>query len=195
MPLAFESLSHGPVAFGFFNIETDLLLLEHYFFFAEDFCKYIEDISQNSAKKAYRASWLIQYIESSESIGDLHGAIQGVRYSGFIGELYRRFPFPLKAEDFKQNPDGIHNRIQVDDIMKAYAHPIEIDVTAAADYRIIEIGCYRFSRDSFQQLINYVWRGGYPRWRDEIRPHYVVSMKNTLMRDSKGLFENMVFDN
>ncbi len=89
MPLAFESLSHGPVAFGFFNIETDLLLLEHYFFFADDFCRYIEDISQNSAKKAYRASWLIQYIESSESIGDLHGGIQGVRYSGFIGELYR----------------------------------------------------------------------------------------------------------
>ena len=28
MPLAFESQSHGKVAFGFFNIEIDLLLLD-----------------------------------------------------------------------------------------------------------------------------------------------------------------------
>ena len=28
MPLAFESLSHGTIAFGFFNIESDLLLLD-----------------------------------------------------------------------------------------------------------------------------------------------------------------------
>ncbi|MGD2186296.1 MAG: hypothetical protein PVI71_09215 [Desulfobacterales bacterium] len=32
MPLAFESLSHGSIAFGFFNIETDMLLLENYFY-------------------------------------------------------------------------------------------------------------------------------------------------------------------
>ena len=38
MPLAFESLSHGTVAFGFFNIESDMLLLDRYFFFAGDFC-------------------------------------------------------------------------------------------------------------------------------------------------------------
>lgn len=41
MPLAFESLSHGAIAFGFFNIESDMLLLEHYFFFATDFCEHI----------------------------------------------------------------------------------------------------------------------------------------------------------
>ena len=28
MPLAFESLSHGTIAFGFFNIDSDMLLLE-----------------------------------------------------------------------------------------------------------------------------------------------------------------------
>ena len=33
MPLTFDSLSHGKVAFGFFNIESDMLLLDHYFFF------------------------------------------------------------------------------------------------------------------------------------------------------------------
>lgn len=38
MPLEFESLSHGRIAFGFFNIETDMILLNQYFLFAEDFC-------------------------------------------------------------------------------------------------------------------------------------------------------------
>lgn len=37
MPLAFESISHGTLPFGFFNIESDMLLLDHYFFFASDY--------------------------------------------------------------------------------------------------------------------------------------------------------------
>ena len=35
MPLAFESLSHGTIAFGFFNIESDMLILDRYFLFAD----------------------------------------------------------------------------------------------------------------------------------------------------------------
>lgn len=31
MPLAFDTLSHGTIAFGFFNIDSDMLLLEQYF--------------------------------------------------------------------------------------------------------------------------------------------------------------------
>ena len=37
MPLEFESISHGKIAFGFFNIETDMILLNHYFLFATGF--------------------------------------------------------------------------------------------------------------------------------------------------------------
>ncbi|MBC8441147.1 MAG: hypothetical protein H8D87_15855 [Deltaproteobacteria bacterium] len=37
MPLSFTSKSHGNIAFGFFNIESDMLLLEKYFFFADGF--------------------------------------------------------------------------------------------------------------------------------------------------------------
>ena len=37
MPLEFQSISHGKIAFGFFNIETDMILLGHYFLFARDF--------------------------------------------------------------------------------------------------------------------------------------------------------------
>jgi hypothetical protein len=32
MPLAFESISHGTIVFGFFSINADMLLLEQYFF-------------------------------------------------------------------------------------------------------------------------------------------------------------------
>ena len=35
MPLEFESLSHGKMAFGFFNIETDMILLNEYFLSAQ----------------------------------------------------------------------------------------------------------------------------------------------------------------
>ncbi len=42
MPLAHRSLSHGTVVFGFFNIDTDCLLLNNVFFFATDFCAWIK---------------------------------------------------------------------------------------------------------------------------------------------------------
>ena len=35
MPLAFKSLSHETIAFGFFNIESDMLILDRYFLFAD----------------------------------------------------------------------------------------------------------------------------------------------------------------
>jgi hypothetical protein len=35
MPLAFESLNHGTIAFGFFNIDSDMLLLEKYFWLSQ----------------------------------------------------------------------------------------------------------------------------------------------------------------
>jgi hypothetical protein len=38
MPLAFESMSHGTIAFGFFSIDSDMLLLEQYFLFGSEFC-------------------------------------------------------------------------------------------------------------------------------------------------------------
>jgi hypothetical protein len=36
MPLAFRATSHGMVVFGFFNVETDLLLLDRLFLFPDD---------------------------------------------------------------------------------------------------------------------------------------------------------------
>jgi hypothetical protein len=86
MPLAVESLSHGTIAFGFFNIESDMLLLNRYFIFAEDFCSNAGKIAKNGGDQPYNACWPIQFIGAVEDIGDLTGAIHGVRFSGFIGE-------------------------------------------------------------------------------------------------------------
>ena len=45
MPLAFQSKSHGSVAFGFFHIETDMLLLDRCFFFCTDFCRVLSEMA------------------------------------------------------------------------------------------------------------------------------------------------------
>ena len=195
MPLAFNSISHRSIAFGFFNIESDMLLLEHYFFFASDLCRYVEDIVEWDNEKPYVTTWPIFCIESSEAIGDLMGAIHGVRFSGFIGELYKRYPFPKYEIDFKQNPMGYQTQSIVSNLIANFAEPRQISVTISNEGREVNIGDYWFNYLQFQELIKYVWRGGYPRWKDEIRPGYVTQMGNKIMNNPKDIFKTMVFSN
>ena len=101
MPLEFQSLSHDRIAFGFFNIDTDLLLMEKHFFFANFFCNTIETIA---SRKNYSKESLVMpgyIIERFENIGNLMGAIHGVDLTGFIGAVYKLFPFPHSPEEFK----------------------------------------------------------------------------------------------
>ena len=193
MPLAFESLSHGTIAFGFFNIDSDMLLLEKYFLFATDFCRQILDLAENIHKNRFVSKWQVYFIAEQTQIGDLMGAIDGTRHTGFIGKLYRKFPFPQNAQCFKQQPDGHKNQAMVHDMICDYARQIYIPVKAAKRAREIAIGEYRFSRNMFQELIKYVWRGGYPGWKDEIRPIYILTMKSAVERHRQGLFENIQF--
>ena len=44
-PPAFESISHSTIAFRFFNIDSDMLLLDQDFFCPTAFCGYIDDIA------------------------------------------------------------------------------------------------------------------------------------------------------
>ncbi len=194
MPLAFESLSHGTIAFGFINIESDLLLFNRYFLFAEDFCNYLKNIAKNADDQAYHTRWAIQFIEAAEDVGDLMGAIHGVRFAGFIGELYRRFPFPHKDENFKQKPEGFQTQSLVCEIISKYAQSRKISVAISAGGDEIEIGVYRFNRVQFQELIKYVWRGGYPRWENKIRPGYVTVMRDIISQNCKGIFNGIVFE-
>ena len=194
MPLSFDSVSHGTIAFGFFNIESDMLLCDRYFLFAMDFCNYMENLAEYADAGAYQMMWQVYFIESSQEIGDLMGAIHGIRFTGFIGELYLRFPFPGQSSDFKQNPEGKQNQALIIEMIEKYAQRREITVTISPAGKDIEIGDYRFNRVQFQALIKYVWRGGYPRWKGEIRPDYVIKMKDKIHQNRKGLFKDIVFE-
>jgi hypothetical protein len=191
MPLAFESLSHGRIAFGFFNIETDMLLCDRYFLFADVFCKYVQDLAEKAERPTWQTAWRVQVIRTPEEVGDLMGAIHGIRYTGFIGELYRRFPFPSSAQDFKQNPDGFKTQSEVSEIIGKYAVPREIQVKVNAAAGEIQVGDYRFSSSQFLELVDYVWRGGYPRWKNNIRPCYLSAMRDTLLGSCRGIFKGI----
>ncbi len=189
MPLAFESISHGTIAFGFFNIDSDMLLLDRYFFFAPEFCRSVSALNRN---KEAGSPVLIKgfFIEKAADIGDLMGAIHGVRFAGFIGEAYKRFPFPERPEDFKQKPEGARNRQVMEEIIKRYSDQLDIPLSAGDEEtaRIISAGIYRFTKQQFQELLRYVWRGGYPRWKGGVRPDYVTGMKKDLDSSDAGLF-------
>jgi hypothetical protein len=193
VPLAFETLSHGTIAFGFFNIESDMLLCGRYFLFAEDFCSHVADMTADAGAQVYQTAWRVWLIEAAEDIGDLMGAIHGVRYTGFIGELYGHYPFPGQPAAFKQNPEGDRTQSLVTDIISKYARNKEIQVIVDNEQMEMAIGSYHFSRSQFQELLKYVWRGGYPRWKNEVRPAYVIEMNEQILLNRTGLFEHIEF--
>jgi hypothetical protein len=194
MPLAFESISHGTIAFGFFNIDSDMLLLDRYFFFATEFTKYISSMAEIEKDRDSEPLWQVYYIADPGDIGDLMGAIHAVHYTGFIGETYRRLPFPVNPEDFKQKQEGYMNREIVESMIKKYAEACRITVAVDEKTQQITIGAYRFTRAVFHQLLNYVWCGGYPRWKDEVRPGYVMAMKKAVENSDNSLFAGIVFE-
>jgi len=57
MPLAFESISHGTIAFGFFNIDSDMLLLDRYFIFSTLFCGNIDEIAACDPNESRQLPW------------------------------------------------------------------------------------------------------------------------------------------
>ena len=190
MPLEFESISHGRIAFGFFNIETDMILLNHYFLFANDFCDHIVQSSEND-KETYEAPWEVYRIEKGVQIGNLMGAIHGIDHRGFIGEVYRLFPFPVKKEKFKQNPEGFKNRSPIEKMIQKYAKRTNIPFLVDHTNGKISIGEYVFSMIAFQELIKYIWAGGFPRWKGEIRPDYVMAMKEKIAQSKHPLFNGL----
>jgi len=178
MPLSFPSQSHGNIAFGFFNIEIDMLLLEDLFFFAPDFCSALIDLAQH--REASFDGWRI---DDRLQIGNLHGAIAGVDLAGFIGETYRRFPFPARPEAFKQNPQGTINRDWAAEHIASYGQKMQIVLSYDEAHGAISIADYLFDEQAFAALVDYVERGGYPRWKDDLKPEYVVEM----MQRTKGV--------
>jgi hypothetical protein len=193
MPLEFESVSHGKVAFGFFNIETDMILLNHYFLFAQDFCRYIGQAAEKN-DRTYEASWEVYPIEKGAEIGNLMGAIHGIDHTGFIGEVYTLFPFPAKREAFKQSREGFKNRAIIEKMIQKYAKRTNISFFLDQKKEKISIGQYVFTKTAFQKLIKYIWVGGFPRWKDEIRPEYVMTMKKKIKQSKSPLFNGLTLE-
>ncbi len=192
MPLAFHSVSHGEVAFGFFNIDTDMLVLEHYFFFAPEFCGLVSQLARSEVPERFSSQLQGYDIKDREKIGDLMGAIHGIHYTGFIGEVYKVYPFPGTPDAFKQDPNGHRNTAVVEEIIQRFGSRKLIDFLAANDQGNVMIGEYEFTRDWFFELVRYVWLGGYPRWRNETRPWYVLKMKEDIVANKSGFFHGMI---
>ncbi|MEJ2725824.1 MAG: hypothetical protein P8175_14510 [Deltaproteobacteria bacterium] len=191
MPLTFKSINQGLIAFGFFNIDTDLLLLEHYFLFADDFCAYLSRLAAQSEQGSFETSWEVHSIERREDAGDLTAAIRGVNHSGFIGKVYRRFPFPRNEEDFRQKPEGYGNRETLEKMLAKYATRKKIPVRGDMKNQTVAVAEYLFAKGVFRQLVEYVWLGGYPRWRDGVRPGYVLEAKKVLEKTTGWLFRGL----
>jgi len=192
MPLAFESLNRGMIAFGFFNIDTDLLLLQQYFLFADDFCGHLIRIAEGKTEETCETAWKVYSIDSPMDVGDLMAAIHGIRYTGFIGEVYKRFPFPIREAEFKQKPEGFQNRPWIISLLERWAVSKTVPIRVEKGNETVSIGEYLFTKAVFHQLIQYVWVGGYPRWKDGIRPDYVMDMKRSLEKGSGWLTRGLV---
>ena len=191
MPLEFESISHGKIAFGFFNIETDMILLNQTFLFAEDFCHYIAQAAEKS-NEIYETLRSVYLIEDQADIGNLMGAIHGIDLRGFLGEVYKLFPFPKEHGNFKQKPEGFKNRILIEGLIQKFAKRLDIPFVVNQKDDKIGIGEYLFNRASLQELIKYIWMGGFPRWKDEIRPDYALAMKKMIEQSKNHLFEGLI---
>lgn len=185
MPLAFQSLSHGTVAFGFFHIETDMLLLDRLFFWAEDFSSLIGELAQAPDDAPFQADLPGFEINNPRDLGDLHGAISGYAPGGFLGALYRLRPFPRKPGEFKQKPRGDLDREVVLAEMAACGSKIQIPIQTDPAQGVFSAGSYIFNASGLRALVDYVWRGGMPGWQDGQRPAYLTRMAETL-RGSPG---------
>jgi len=191
MPLSFESRSHGPVAFGFFNIESDMLLLDRLFFFCEDFCTWISTLAEHPAMTKQASPAVLDcevlVIRNPQDIGDLMGAIHGIRFTGFIGRVYERFPFPAAPSEFRQNPAGDRTRQKMQELIAPFSAPQTIQM-GAGDPDGFSFGPYQFTKAVCHELIRYVREGGYPRWKDNLPPACVTDMTHRLTRARNPFF-------
>ncbi len=193
MPLAFESRNCGTIAFGFFNIDSDMLLLDGVFFFSTEFTKVICDLADAYPRRPFTAAWQGYHISRPQDIGNLMNAIHGIEHNGFIGQVYKLFPFPKDPRLFRQKPEGTATRDSIERIARRFTQPAEIRFKVDGRGESVDIGRYKFSRKVFQDMIIYVWRGGYPRWANDSPPDYIQVMKDIVDSSSHPLFEGIAF--
>jgi len=178
MPISFPSISHGQIPIGFFNIETDMLLMDRYFFFSTDFCEWINEWADTGDFSPDEKT--VYAIEQREKIGNLSDAIHGYEFTGFIGEVYKLFPFPKKPSGFKQKPYGTQNRSAVETAIQPFAVQLKIPIVFIQESRTINFGDYTFRAEVFREIIGYIEAGGMPGWLNGRPPEYVTRMMTQL---------------
>jgi len=176
------------VAFGVFNINTNMILLDHYFFFAERFCNLVTDLARQEKAHDFRSRFQAYSIGRPE--GGLAGAIHGVRYQEFIGAVYRDFPFPRTHEEFEQKPDGSKHKARVAEIIRSYAVRRMLPFLIDSETLRVTVGGCEFDRKSFGQLVRYLWEGGAPGWRNDVRPPYIAEMMREIARTRNAFFRD-----
>ena len=171
-------------------METDLLILDTYFMFASDFCSHVAALAEGRAGEHLQMEWEV-YALKQEEIGNLTGAVHGVDLRGFMGDLYRKFPFPGDMKAFQQNPEGARMRQVVREMIERYAGVGRITVAVDGSGSTIEVGDYLFSREEFHNLLRYLWAGGYPTWKAGERPDYLTGMKERIIASRHPLFDDL----
>jgi hypothetical protein len=78
-------------------------------------------------------------------------------------------------------------------LLQKWAVRKSVSVRVDQERGTVSISEYLSTRRVFHQLIEYVWGGGYPRWKDEIRPDYVLRMKSSLEKAGGWLTRGLVF--
>ena len=121
------------------------------------------------------------------------GAQLGISFEGFMGELYKSYPFPEKRKDFRQNTHGYLSRPNVEPIIAKWGVRKNIEVLINHELAQVRIGEYHFTKSVFHDLIRYLWRGGLPKWQSEGRPGYVIEMKNRLQESQNRIFNGLSF--
>jgi hypothetical protein len=186
MPLGFNTLNRGVIAFGFFNVQIDMLLCDRYFTFASDWCEWVIDWATTEPEPLVNKK---MYVAEYRDMGNLGLAIQGVDTSGLIGKTHIPWPFPRRQEDFKQQPEGWQNRAQAEEIAREFADFRDVPYRFDKELGTVGVGDYTFDKLGFRELILYVWRGGMPMWRDEVRPQYVLDMMDAVKKSQVWLFQ------
>jgi hypothetical protein len=149
-------------------------------------------MAEDERQEPYETPWELHSIKDPGKIGDLMAAIRGTRHIGFIGEVYKRFPFPKRETEFKQKPEGFQNRAWMISLLETWTVSETVRVRVDPQNDTVSIAEYLFTKTVFHQLIQYVWVGGYPRWKDEIRPPYVMKMKGSIEKAGGWLAEGLV---
>ncbi len=93
-------------------------------------------------------------------VGNLMGAIQGTDLSGFIGNVYRLFPFPQSVEEFKHKPYGAGRRATVEELIGHWARGTRVSVAIEAGSLNVRIADSLFSRGYFSNSWSRSSRGG-----------------------------------